>query len=76
MSRQMEVVKIAQSETARVSCAVQFLRSDISKSVAAMMKGDTGVWEECKSEMRINLETYIREADGIMYPKGEDDDVA
>lgn len=68
MSRQMEVVKIAQTETARVSCTVQFLRSDISKSVAAIRKGDTGVWEECKSEMRINLETYIREADGIMYP--------
>lgn len=74
MSRQMEVVKIAQSDTVRVSCTVQFIRADVSKSVAALRKGDTGVWEECKSALRINLETYIREADNIMYPDGERDE--
>lgn len=27
-----------------------------------------GTWEECKGELRINLEAYIREADGFLYP--------
>lgn len=67
MSRQMEVVKIAQSETAEMSCTVQYLRADISKSVAALRKRDTGTWEECKSELRINLEAYIREADRFLH---------
>lgn len=68
MSRQMEVVKIAKSEAAEMSCTVQYLRSDISKSVAALRKRDSGTWEECKSELRMNLEAYIREADDFMYP--------
>ena len=68
MSRQMEVVKIAQSETAEMSCTVQYLRADISKSVAALRKRDSETWEECKSELRINLEAYIREADAFLYP--------
>lgn len=68
MSRQIEVVKIAQSEAAEMSCTVQYLRADISKSVAALRKRDSGTWEECKSELRINLEAYISEADRFLYP--------
>ena len=66
MSRQMEVVKIAKSPTAELGCTVQYLRADISKSVAALRKMDSGTWYECRDELSINLATYIREADALI----------
>lgn len=69
MARQMEVVKIASSETAQVSCTVQYLRADISKSVAALRKRDRETWDVCKTELRVNLEEMIREAE--RYLDGE-----
>lgn len=66
MSRQMEVVKIARSRGASVSCVVQYLRSDISKSVAALRKGDRETWEVCKEEMRVNLAAFISEAEEFL----------
>lgn len=69
MARQMEVVKIAGSESAQVSCTVQYLRADISKSVAALRKRDRETWDVCKTELRVNLEEMIREAE--RYLDGE-----
>lgn len=69
MARQMEVVKIASSESAQVSCTVQYLRADISKSVAALRKSDRETWNVCKEELRVNLETLIEEAE--RYLDGE-----
>lgn len=66
MSRQMEVVRIASSETARVSCTVQYLRADISKSVAALRKRDRDTWDVCKEELRTNLAAFISEAEGYL----------
>lgn len=66
MARQMEIVKIASSETARVSCTVQYLRADISKSVAALRKRDRDTWDVCKEELRTNLAAFISEAEGYL----------
>lgn len=66
MSRQMEVVKIATSETAEIGCVVQYIRADISKSVAALRKRDADTWNVCKEELRVNLEELIREADAYL----------
>lgn len=63
MARQMEVVKIARSRGAVVSCVVQYLRADISKSVAALRKNDRETWNVCKEELRVNLEALIEEAE-------------
>lgn len=63
MARQMEVVKIARSCGAVVSCVVQYLRADISKSVAALRKNDRETWNVCKEELRVNLEALIEEAE-------------
>lgn len=63
MARQMEVVKIASSESAQVSCTVQYLRADISKSVAALRKRDRETWDVCKEELRTNLAAFVEEAE-------------
>lgn len=62
----MEVVKIAKSPTAEIGCTVQYLRADISKSVAALRKLDSGTWYECRDELSINLAVLIREGDALM----------
>lgn len=65
----MEVVKIAKSPTAEIGCTVQYLRADISKSVAALRKLDSGTWYECRDELSINLAVLIREGDALMAGK-------
>lgn len=69
MARQMEVVKIAKSRGAVLSCVVQYLRADISKSVAALRKNDRETWEVCKTELRVNLEELIVEAERYLDGK-------
>lgn len=70
MARTMETVKIATSETAEVSCTMQYLRADLAKAAAALRKRDSGTWYECRDEILLNARVLAREGDELIGSTG------